>query len=238
MRNFLMGLLVAFLISSITYLWLSNSSLNSQVNTLRKTVSQSQNPEIQKLKEDYYLQQLDRDTNLLLVVFPILLAITTIATFAGVREEFKRNLAEVKSDSEKQISEYNKSVIHINNLRSSFSFQFGDKINENFGDVLLRKPLDIPLLIELGLLSCQNYCHTFEYNSNDTEEFKNIVTNYITPTMNVMVEKVNGVEEVKLKNISYAKFLIMKSTFDLNLDKDNLQKFSIIFSKISFSALD
>lgn len=56
--------------------------------------------------------------------------------------------------------------------------------------------------------------------------------------MNVMVEKVNGVEEVKLKNISYAKFLIMKSTFDLNLDKDNLQKFSIIFSKISFSALD
>ena len=164
MRNFLMGLLVAFLISSITYLWLSNSSLNSQVNTLRKTVSQSQNPEIQKLKEDYYLQQLDRDTNLLLVVFPILLAITTIATFAGVREEFKRNLAEVKSDSEKQISEYNKSVIHINNLRSSFSFQFGDKINENFGDVLLRKPLDIPLLIELGLLSCQNYCHTFEYN--------------------------------------------------------------------------
>lgn len=238
MKNFILGLFSAFLILFIVYLVISNSSLNSRINTLTQTYSEKENLDVQKFKEDYYLKQLDRDTNLLLVVFPILLAITTIATFAGVREEFKRNLAKVKSDSEKQISEYNKSVVHISNLRSSFSFQWAERINNDFGKVLLERPLDIPRLVELGLISCQNYCYAIGYNSDDTGEFNSAITKYINVTFDVMVEKVKTVEYVELVNIKYVEFLSIKNSFDLVLDKDNLQKFSIIFSKLSFPTLD
>jgi len=97
--------------------------------------------------------------------------------------------------------------------------------------------LNIPDLIELGLISCQNYCYAIGYNSNDSEEFNTTITKYITVTFDVMVEKVNSVENVELKSLTYSKFLIIKSSFDLVLDKDNLQKFSIIFSKLSFPTL-
>jgi hypothetical protein len=234
MKNFILGLFSAFLVLLIVYLIMSNSSLKSRIDTLTQTYAEKENTDVQKFKEDYYLKQLDRDTNLLLVVFPILLAITTIATFAGVREEFKRNLAEVKSDSEKQISEYNKSVVHISNLKSSVSFQYADRINKDFGSVLLERPLDTPKLIELGLLACQNYCYTISYSSNDTQELKASVLHYVVPILDVMVEKVNSADTVKLKSMSYEMFLVIKNSFDLVLDKDNLQKFSIIFSKVSF----
>ncbi len=74
------------------------------------------------------------------------------------------------------------------------SFQYADKINDNFGKVLLERPLDIQKLIELGLMSCQNYCCTIGYSSNSTEELKSIITEYINVTLNVMVEKVSSVE--------------------------------------------
>ena len=64
------------------------------------------------------------------------------------------------------------------------------------------------------------------------------MTKYITPIINVMVEKVNSVDSVELKNISYAHFLMIKESFDLMSDKDNLQKFSTIYSKLSFKDLD
>ena len=238
MKNFIFGLIFAFLISVCFFLYLSNSSLNSRISTLSKKNIIVSNEDFQNLKEDYYLIQLDRDTNLLLVVFHILLAITTIATFAGVREEFKRNLAIVKNDSQNAISEYNKSVVHINNLRSSLSLQFADKINNDFGKVLLEKPLDISTLIDLGLSSCLHYCLTVSYSSNNTEEISLEVSKNITATLDVMVNRVKTLKTVKLDNFSYARFLTIKSSVDNVLDEENLKKFSIVFSKLSFSTLD
>ena len=53
-----------------------------------------------------------------------------------------------------------------------------------------------------------------------------------------MVEKINTVDKVDLKGINYVQFLSIKSSCDLILDKGNLQKFSMIFSKLSFPTLD
>ena len=53
-----------------------------------------------------------------------------------------------------------------------------------------------------------------------------------------MVEKINTVDTVELKGITYVQFLAVKGSCDLILDKDNLQKFSTIFSKLSFLKLE
>ena len=236
MKNFILGSVITFLVALCVFLYVQNTSLSASLDTYRSN-KKIENKDFQKVKEDYYIEQQSNDTSLLLVVFPILLAIASVTTFAGVREEFKRNLAIQKSDYENQISEQNEGIIHINNLRSMFNLQFAEKINNDFGKVLLERPLDIPKLIELGLMSCQNYCYAIGYNSNNSEEFSSVVTKYITVTLDVMVEKVNLVEKVELKSISYAQFLAIKSSFDLTLEKDNLQKFSIIFSRLSFPTL-
>ena len=237
MKNFILGSVITFLFSVCVFLYVQNTSFSASLNTYRNN-KEILNKEFQKVKEDYYIEQQNRNMNILLAIFPILLAIATITTFTGVREEFKRNLAIQKSDYENQISEYNKSVIHINNLRSNFNFLWAQKINDDFGKTLLERPLDIPKLIEFGLLSCQNYCYAIGYNSDETGEFSSAIKTYITVTLDVMVEKINTVDKVELKGINYVQFLSIKNSCDLILDKDNLQKFSIIFSKLSFLNLE
>ena len=237
MKNFILGSFFAFLFSTCVYLYIQNTSLSATITTY-KTDKEFVDKEFQKLKEAYFIQQQSDNVSLILFTVTILFTIFATVTFIGVKSEFKSAIKKNDKRYDSHKAEYNKSVVHINNLRSSFSFQFADKISDNFGKVLLERPLNIPDLIELGLISCQNYCYAIGYNSNDSEEFNSAITKYITVTFDVMVEKVNDVEKVELKSLTYSKFLIIKSSFDLVLDKDNLQKFSIIFSKLSFPTLD
>lgn len=236
MKNFILGSIVTFLLSSCVYFYIVNTSLSATINTY-KTDKNIIDKDYQKAKEAYFIQQQSDNTSLILFTVTALFTIFSFFTFTSVKRVFDVKVAEIKDKYDEQVTKYEESVIHINNLRSSFSFQFADKINDNFGKVLLERPLDIPNLMELGLMSCQNYCYAIGYNSNDSEEFNSAITKYITITFDVMVEKVNSVETVELKTMTYDKFLVIKSSFDLVLDKDNLQKFSIVFSKLSFPTL-
>lgn len=237
MKNFILGSFITFLLSVCVYFYITNTSLTARINTY-KTDKNIINKDFQKAKEDYFIQQQSDNTSLILFTVTSLFALFGTITFVSVISEFKTQVKKINKKYAEQVTKYEESVIHINNLRSNFNLQFAEKINNDFGKVLLERPLDIPKLIELGLMSCQNYCYAIGYNSYNSDEFNSIITSYITVTLDVMVEKVNLVEKVELKNISYAQFLAVKSSFDLTLEKDNLQKFSIIFGKLSFPTLD
>ena len=237
MKNFILGSIITFLLSICVYFYITNTSLSATISTY-KTDKNNIDKDYQKAKEDYFIQQQSDNTSLILFTVTALFGLFTATTFFGVTSEFKSKVKAIDAKYKNQISEYHKSVIHINNLRSAFNLQYAEKINKKFGEALLERPLDIPNLVELGLMSCQNYYYSIGYNSNNKEEFNKVVTKYITPIINVMVEKVNSVGSVELKNISYAHFLMIKESFDLMSDKDNLQKFSTIYSKLSFKDLD
>jgi hypothetical protein len=237
MKNFILGVILTSLLSFGMYLYLQNQSLISQVNTLKSNII-SNNNNLQKVKESYYIEQQNRDTTLILFTVTALIALFSATTFIGVKSEFKTNVAKIEDKYNEQITKYEESVIHISNLKSNISFQYADRINNDFCKVLKEKPLDVPSLIFLGLMSCQNYCHTIEYSTSNVEEIKPRVFKYITTTLDVMVSKVKVVDKVELESLTYEMFLEIKNTLDLNLDKDSLQKFAIIFSKLSFPTLE
>lgn len=237
MKNFILGSVITLLFSVCVFLYVKNISLSASLNTYRSN-KEIINKELQKVKEDYYIQQQSDSLTLILFTVTTLFGLFSFFTFTSVKRMFDVNISEIKDKYNEQVTKYEESVIHINNLRSAFNLQYAEKISDKFGEALLERPLDIPNLVELGLMSCQNYYYSVGYNSNNKEEFSKVVTKYITPIINVMVEKVNSVDSIELKNISYAHFLMIKESFDLMSNKDNLQKFSTIFSKLSFKKLD
>ncbi len=233
MKYFIFGSVITLLFSICIFLYIENTSLSASLKTYKNN-KEVIDKDYQKAKEDYFIQQQSDNTSLILFTVTVLFTMFATFTFIGVKSEFDSAIKKNDKRYESAKSDYEKSVIHISNLKSSVSFQYADRINKDFSNVLLEKPLDTPKLIELGLLACQNYCYTISYSSNDTQELKASVLHYVVPILNVMVEKVNATDTVKLKSISYEMFLVIKNSFDLVLDKDNLQKFSIIFSKLSF----
>ena len=237
MKNFIIGSIVAFLFSICIYLYIQNTSLSAVVITY-KTNKEFINKDFQKSKEAYFIQQQSDNISLILFTVTILFTIFATVTFISVKSEFHSAIKKNDKRYDSYKAEYDESVIHINNLRSNFNFLWAQKINDDFGKVLLEKSLDISKLIEFGLLSCQNYCYTIGYNSDKIGKFSSIITKYISVTLDVMVEKINTVDKVDLKGINYVQFHSIKSSCDLILDKGNLQKFSMIFSKLSFPTLD
>ena len=236
MKNFILGSIFTLLLSFCVYFYLQNTSLSASLSTYRSN-KETINKDFQKAKEDYFIQQQSDNTSLILFTVTALFTIFSFFTFTSVKRMFDLKVTEIKDDYDKQVTKYEESIIHINNLKSGLNFQFADRINNDFGNILLERPLNIPSLIYLGLISCQNYCYTIGYSSNNSEEFVSAVSKYITVTLDVMVEKVGTVEKVELTDMSYVQFLTIKNSFDLILDKDNLKKFSIIFSKLSFPTL-
>jgi hypothetical protein len=165
MKNFILGSIVALLFSTCVYLYIQNTSLSATIITY-KTDKEFVDKDFQKSKEAYFIQQQSDNVSLILFTVTILFTIFGTVTFIGVKSEFKSAIKKNDKRYDSYKAQYDESVIHINNLRSSLSFQYADKINDNFGKVLLERPLDIPKLIELGLMSCQNYCYTIGYSSN------------------------------------------------------------------------
>ena len=237
MKNFILGSVVAFLFSICIYLYIQNNSLSAVVVTY-KSNKEFIDKDFQKSKEAFFIQQQSDNVSLILFTVTALFTIFSFFTFTSVKRMFDVKITEIEYKYNEQVTKYEESVIHINNLRSAFNLQYADKINKKFGEALLERPLDITNLIELGLMTCQNYYYAIGYNSYKSEEFSKIVTKYITPILNVMVEKIKTVDSVELVNVNYNNFLAIKESFDLTSDKDNLQKFSAIFSKLSFPTLD
>lgn len=233
MRNFILGSIISLLFSCCIYFYILNNSLKASLNTYRND-KELVDKEIQKAKEDYYIQ--NQSDNLTIILFTVtgLFTIFAAVSFFGVKSEFKSAIKKNDERYEDYKTQYDSTITHIHNLKSSLSLQLAEKISNDFGKVLLEKPLDISKLIWLGLTSCQNYCFVIVYSSNNSNELKSLVTKFISPIMDVMVEKVNSVDKIELDIVSYSEFLTIKNSLDSVLDKDNLQKFSFVFSKLSF----
>ena len=153
MKNFILGSVVAFLFSTCVYLCIQNTSLSATIITY-KTDKEFVDKDFQKSKEAYFIQQQSDNVSLILFAVTILFTIFATVTFIGVKSEFHSAIKKNDKRYDSYKAEYDESVVHINNLRSNISFQYGEKINDDFGKVLLERPLDIPTLIVLGLMSC------------------------------------------------------------------------------------
>ena len=151
MKNFILGSIITFLISLCVYFYITNTSLSATINTY-KTNKNTVDKDFQKAKEAFYIQQQSDNTSLVLFTVTALFGLFSFFTFTSVKGVFDLKVSEIKDKYDEQVTKNGESVIHINNLRSNFNFLWAQKINDDFGKVLVERPLDIPKLIEFGLL--------------------------------------------------------------------------------------
>ena len=236
MKNFILGSIITFLVTLCIYLYIQNNSLSSSLNTYRNDKALL-SKEFQKVKEDYYIQQQSDNTNLILVTVTILFAIFTATTFIGVKSEFDSKIKETNDKYENQKAEYENSVTHINNLKSGFSFHHANNLHKDFKDLLNNKPIDVSLLVELGIVVCEHYCYSVGYNSNSNEKFDDSVTLIISSVIDKMLINTENCNEVKLVSMDYSRFISAKKVIETVIDEENSRRFYKIISKLSFSNL-
>ncbi|TDE45825.1 hypothetical protein E0I26_03820 [Flavobacterium rhamnosiphilum] len=236
MKNFILGSIITFLVMLCAFFYFQNTSLTASLNTYRYS-KELINKDLQKAKEDYYIEQQSDNINLILFTVTILFTIFGATTFIGVKSEFHSQTKETNNRYDAQKEEYNKSVIHINNLKSGFSFQYASNMHKDFKDLLLKSTVDVSVLTETGIIACEHYCYAIGYNSNNNEKFDEAIYVIINSILSKIIENTNNCGNINLINMDYIRFINAKKVIDLSLGENELKKFSIIFSRLSFPTL-
>ncbi|MEZ7505964.1 hypothetical protein [Flavobacterium sp. Arc2] len=112
----------------------NNNALETRINSLNKNSIDFNSDKT--FKEDYYITQQSRDTNLMLVLFPILVAVSGYFTYINVSERYSYRIRKVEEDYNNQKSEwiryYNKLIL----LESELNYQIGISLSEKAnGDI-------------------------------------------------------------------------------------------------------
>lgn len=116
----ILSLLIFGLIIVTAINYHKNNVLESKINTLGKSTSQSKNADIQKFKEDYYITQQGKDTDLLLFVFGLSVTIMGVLTYHNIVTKFEDKIAEVKNEFEDYKNDWKDTQETLNELRVHF----------------------------------------------------------------------------------------------------------------------
>lgn len=234
MKNFILGSTITLLFSVCVFLYVQNTSLTASLDTFRND-KEIVNKEFQKVKEDYYIQQQSDNTSLILFTVTALFTIFSFFTFTSVKRMFDLKVAEIKDKYDEQVSKYEESIIHINNLKSGFSFHHANSLHQDFKDLLLNKPIEVSLLVELGIVVCEHYCYAVGYNSNNHTKFDDSITIIVSSVIDKMLINTENYNEINLVSMDYKRFISAKKVIEAVIDEENSKRFYKIISKISFS---
>lgn len=242
MKNFILGSIITLLFSFCVFLYLKNASLSASLYTYR-TNRELVNKEFQKAKEDYYIQQQSDNTTLILFTVTALFGLFTATTFFGVTSEFKSKVKVIDAKYKNQISEYQKSIIHINNLEGDLSFETAKNLSKDFEEDLFSvkdfSEEELCILFSQSLICVEYYSKSLLLKSQKHVKFENsvieIIHNLLERLSEIMDEKKDNIFTL---DISYTRFLRIKQNVE-NLHNQNLSKnIGFIFSKLSFKDLD
>ena len=202
----------------------NNNVLESRINSLNKN-SIDFNSE-KTFKEDYYITQQSHDTNLLLVVFPILLGAFGFFTYINITERYSSRISKIEDDYHNQTSEWKKYHNMLILLESELNYQIGISFSEKANSNI--KP---------SFKSCLMYsiCAMEKFAMSIREENYG---NKNEQTLKLLYLEIQFLNNVIDNNDTYSfdlDFNVYKERIERIskvLDKDNLQKFNRITSKI------
>ena len=101
----------------------NNNVLETRINSLNKN-SIDFNSE-KTFKEDYYITQQSSDTNLILVVFAVLITFSGVFTYVNILERWNAKMTEINTERDKQNKKYNDFEHNLMVLKSELNFQIG-----------------------------------------------------------------------------------------------------------------
>lgn len=137
---FLYGVVILLCIGFVLSICKINH-LNSRLDTQNTLIIQifrgdketEQNLKLQKFKEDFYIKQQERDSNLILTVLPILFAIFGILSYKLSSDEFSFFKTQQKNKHAKQQAKYNSTHKQLVETQNDLYYQIAD-INMNKAD--------------------------------------------------------------------------------------------------------
>jgi len=115
------GVLILILVVFSAYTYHENQVLNCRVNSLKSNSVDFKSEKT--FKEDYYITQQNRDTTLLLVIFPLIVGLTSYLTYQNLRSSFESRILEMQTENEKNKAEYDIRHKEIDNLKFEFNFE-------------------------------------------------------------------------------------------------------------------
>lgn len=176
MIKFLSGVGITLLFILCIYYYRESQTLNSIISTLKQDNRIITNENFQKVKESYYIEQQNRDTNLILFTVTALIALFSATTFIGVKSEFKTNVAKIENNYNAQVAEYQKSVVHITSLEGDLSFEVGKNLANTVEAYKIQYTKEeLVTVFETILLACNYYAKSLLYKENIHPNFKNPV---------------------------------------------------------------
>lgn len=234
MRNFIFGVILTSLFSFSMYQYFQSQSLISQVNTLKNNIT-SNNENLQKIKESYYIEQQNRDTTLILFTVTALFTIFSFFTFTSVKRMFDVKVTEIKDKYNEQVAETQKVIIHIKNLEGDLSFETAKNMSSSFNLFKLEYTNDELIeVFELALVSCEYYSKSLIYKSDKSLLFENAVKTILKSSLERLKELAEDSGTVSLKTISFNRFASIKSNLERAITKEDSVNLSYIVSKLSF----
>ncbi|HRE77116.1 MAG TPA: hypothetical protein PLL09_04740 [Flavobacterium sp.] len=243
MKNFILGLIIAFLICGGTYFYLKSDSLQSRVETLKSENLSKPQPDLQKAKEDFYIEQINRDSSLILFTVTALFAILGATTFFSVRNEFDSKIKEIKNDFQSQTDNYQDSVNHLKYIESSLSYEIARNYQKDYLQPLNdQQKANLANILEFTdhtLLCIEFYAKSILLDNKSGSTFKNAVKNLIHILVDDLTELLAITELNKVTtSINYVKVMRIKGNIeDLN-DKELNRKLYLIYSLLEYEKLD
>ena len=230
MKNTLLNLLYSFCIITLLVFsviaYHNSNILESRINSLNKN-SIDFNSE-KTFKEDYYIKQLDRDTNLLLVVFPLLVGFASLFTFANVVQKLGATKTEIENKIKEKETEWEEQHKRLNSLEIDLNFQVA-------GDCLdsakkYRNESDFKKALMLSLKAMEKYSQILKISNNNdyNTDIYNLLSSVITYNFELLKDIDTSFEIEGILYTTYNKRII---TILEVLNKEDSIKFNSIISK-------
>lgn len=236
--KFIFGCIVTLLFVFLVHLYNENITLTSRISTLTETNEKITHKDFQKVKEDYYIEQQNRDTTLILFTVTSLFLMFTAITFLSVRAEFKSQIQEVKTEYNNQVSEYQNSIIHIKNLEGDLSFEVGKNLINTIDLYQFEyTEEERARLFEVVLLGCEYYAKSLLYKSNVKVKFEKSVKTLISSYLGILKDLSENQQNIQFSDIDYNKFMSIREKLEKVVDQKGIQNLSFIFTKLSFAEL-
>lgn len=196
-------LFAVIILSAINYH--DNDVLESRINTIYKNTKEIKSEK--SFKEDYYILQQSRDTDLLLLVFGILVAVTGFFTYKSVVDRFDYKTVELTKENEA----YKKLLIEeLGELKMDFFSHGADLDNERAQTFLKNGNFQHYILYAMSCVqkNYEYYSHLMKAKPNEDHEYiiKVIVetlqeiNNNLEPSIKIS-DSSNSVIEDSLKKI-------------------------------------
>jgi hypothetical protein len=223
-----LSLLVALIIS-----FHNNYTLENRINTINKFLLHNGTPENfdseKSFKEDYYIVQQSRDTNLILVIFPILVGFVALFSYVNVLNKFSSYTGKLELKVREQESKWSAVFKELDYLKTKISLDNAELNKEKAKKYLEER--NYSFFVHHSLMSTSFYADYYFFLKKDPNETNDGIREIIMRDTIKSLKQVYEVMEQNKDSLTDILYLLIES--DVKRVRElNEKKISSYLSKI------